>query len=407
MEFDRIKKWTILIYANGNNDLEPETWQAKLAIETSCFSNTVNTILEIGRENRTLVNIFRPRHALSCEDEAWTGVRRYLLEGGQSFLLEDFGKINMADPYSLYQFVKEGMESYPAEHYMVVLGGHGYQFVGSMPDYSQELPYIMGFPEMADALDKACAEAGQKIDLLVADICYFNFIEVIYEFTKHAGHGVQNVLTYICDGPICGMPYAQIIEHIQNQPLCSINDLIKGLVEALKLDLVAFTLDHNMLESVKHSFHQLAETYHNTSPISELGLNEILFTNDPQLPWHTLAIRALQGLEELVIDYRRVSDNDYGLINIANTPTNNVKLNSLYTKLSFSKDNAWTSLLMKPHAIRVIQDKTDSRAPLVLAPEEVYAYISIMNPELATEEKIYVLKKLIAYKSWVYPVAST
>lgn len=397
------KEWTVLIYANGNNDLEPETWQAKLAAETGFSGGNVNVVFEIGREDKALVNIFRPSLALSRQSCDWTGVRRYLLTGGQSVLLQDFGEKNMADPYSLYQFAKEGMESYPAERYMIVLGGHGYQFVGSMPDYSQELPYIMGFPEMADALDKACTETGRKIDLLVADICYFNFIEVIYEFAKHPGHGVQNVLTYICDGPICGMPYAQIIEHLENQPLRGTCDLIKGFIETLNLDLAAFALDYTKLESVKHTFHRLAETYSKTEPQGELRLNEILFTSHPQLPWNALAVQALRELEELVIDYKRVSNNDYGLINIANIPTDNDTLNSLYTKLSFTKNNAWTSLLVKPPFIQTVRQQVDTMAPLQLAPEEVYAYISIMNPKLTEEDTICILEKLIAYKNWAFP----
>ena len=402
-----IKKWTILIYANGNNDLEPETWQAKLATEKHYASERVNILLQIGRVDSELVKIMRPNDVSSEGCEQWTGVRRYMMTNGEWLLIKDLGKRNMASPYCLYEFIKDGMVSYPAEHYMVVLGGHGYQFVGSMPDYSQELPYIMGFPGMADALDKACAEAGQKIDLLAADICYFNFVEVIYEFAKHARHGVQNVLTYICDGPICGMPYGQIIEHLENQPLSGTRELIKDIIETLKLDLVAFALDYTMLESVKDTFHRLAETYNKTQPKSELSLNEILFTNDPQLPWHKLARQALRGLEDLVINYMRISDNDYGLINIANTPTTSDKFSSLYTKLSFTKNNAWTSLLIKPHISQPDQLQIDTMTPLVLAPEEVYAYISIMNPELTKEGKIRILKKIVAYANWVYPVTST
>lgn len=404
---DEHQKWTVLIYANGNNDLEPETWQAKLAVERTSFGGNINIVFEIGRADKTLVNIFRPSLALLRQECDWKGVRRYLLKGGQSVLLHDFGEKNMANPNSLYQFVKEGMESFPAEHYMVILGGHGYQFVGSMSDYSRDLPYIMGFPEMADALDKACAEMGQKIDLLVADICYFNFIEVIYEFAKHPKHGVQNVLTYICDGPIYGMPYAQIIKHLQNRPLICISDLLKDLIETLKLDLVAFALDFSKLQSVKDTFHRLAEIYYQTQSQSEISVNELLFTTDSQLPWRMLAAQALRELEELVIDYKRVSHNDYGLINIANMPIENDKLNCLYTKLSFTKNNAWTSLLIKPLNIQAIQQQIHNMAPLVLAPEEVYAYISIMNPELTTEDKICILKKLFAYKNWVYPVTYT
>ncbi|MGI6093645.1 MAG: clostripain-related cysteine peptidase [Negativicutes bacterium] len=400
------KEWTVLIYANGNNDLEPETWQAMLAAEASCHTN-INVIYEIGRVDTTLVKMFRPGLVLSRDCNEWTGVRRYLLTGGKSVLLNDFGSRNMANPHCLFEFIKAGIDGFPAEHYMVILGGHGYQFVGSMPDYSQELPYIMGFPEMADALDSASVQTGRKIDLLVADICYFNFIEVVYEFAKRAEHGVKNILTYICDGPICGMPYAQIIDHLQNKPSNSVSDLIKGLTEKLNLDLVAFALDYNKLEAIKQNFNELAAVYGNTKPQSRLSLNEILFTRDPNLPWYRLASQALQNLEEMVIAYKRISDNDYGLINIANTPTANAKLDSLYTRLSFTKNNAWTGLLIEQSSEHDASKNADIPAPIALTPEEVFAYISIMNPELGQDERICIIKNLIEYKNWMYPDTST
>lgn len=400
---EECKEWTVLIYANGNNDLEPEMWQAILDAEAIRNAGNINVVLEIGRVDRALVDIFRPGLDSVRDSNQWTGVRRYLLTGGQSVLMHDFGPKNMADPRSLYEFVKDGMTNFPAKRNMVVLGGHGYQFVGSMPDYSQELPFIMGFPEMADALDKACAQVGRKIDLMVADICYFNFIEVLYEFAKHSEHGVKNILTYICDGPISGMPYDKIMDRLQNRPLDSVRELVKGLVETLKLDLVAFTLDSNKLEAVKQTFNKLAEVYGSAKLKSQSSVNEILFANDPRLPWHTLAKQALQRLEELIIDYMRVSNNDYGLINIANTPTANNKLDSLYARLSFTRKNEWTSLLIEQPIEHTVRDNIDIMTPLVLAPEEVYAYISIMNPELEQSDKIVMLKKLIKYKNWVFP----
>ena len=132
--------WTILIYANGNNELEPEMWQAKLLAEKIGSNAKVHVLLQLGREERKLVNLFRPDTFFPAPAESWTGVRRYLVNQGTSVLQEDLGKVNMAHPEILYEFIKWAMSKYPADQFMLILGGHGWQHVGAMTDYSQNKP---------------------------------------------------------------------------------------------------------------------------------------------------------------------------------------------------------------------------------------------------------------------------
>ena len=146
------KQWTLLI-TNGNNELEPEMWPAKLDAEKASSSHNVNVIMQIGRENRQFIRILRPMDMLPDADERWVGARRYYIKKNQSDFINDLGNINMAYPWSLYDFIKWGMENYPARHYMLILGGHALQFVGMMTDYSQNIPSVMGLPEMAKALN--------------------------------------------------------------------------------------------------------------------------------------------------------------------------------------------------------------------------------------------------------------
>jgi hypothetical protein len=179
-----LKEWTILLYANGNNELEPEMWQSKLDAEKVGSDTNVNVVIQISREEKQLVKIIRPFCRLPESPEDWTGTRRYYVLKGHSDLINNHGKLNMAHPLTLYEFIKWGMKKYPAKKYMLILGGHGYQFVGAMTDYSQDTPYIMGIPAMSKAINMACHESGNKIDILVLDICFFNFIEVIYQLGK-------------------------------------------------------------------------------------------------------------------------------------------------------------------------------------------------------------------------------
>jgi hypothetical protein len=185
MQKNSQKNWTILIYTDGNNELEPEMWKNKLNVEKIGSDDRVHVVMQIGREARGLVKKIRPFDYLPPCKENWTGVRRYSFVNGKSVLLEDLGKINMADPMCLYDFIKWGIESFPSQHYMLILGGgHGFQYVGTLMDYSQNIPYLMGIPEMCTIFDMIYEESKVNIDLLIIDTCHFNSVEVLYELGK-------------------------------------------------------------------------------------------------------------------------------------------------------------------------------------------------------------------------------
>jgi hypothetical protein len=153
MEIRELKDWTILNYANGNNEYEPEMYKALNDSASAGSDESVNIVMQIGRIEREVAKIIRPFEDFKNDDEMWTGVRRYHIREHKPEFLEDLGKINMADPKSLYEFITWGIENYPAKHFMLILGGHGAAFVGTLTDYSQEAPYIMGTVEMCRAIN--------------------------------------------------------------------------------------------------------------------------------------------------------------------------------------------------------------------------------------------------------------
>ncbi|MCF8011917.1 MAG: hypothetical protein K9L17_09995 [Clostridiales bacterium] len=135
---NNISSWTILIYANGNNELEPEMWKARLDAEKAGSNRDVNVLMQLGREDRQMVYILRPEDIIPAASKQWTGVRRYYIKKEKSILLDEMGNINMAHPKNLYYFLKWGIEHYPAHHYLVILGGHAFQepsFKTYMPSF--------------------------------------------------------------------------------------------------------------------------------------------------------------------------------------------------------------------------------------------------------------------------------
>lgn len=396
------KDWTILIYANGNNELQPEMWQAKLAAEQVGSNEQVNVILQISREKNEVVNILRPCAGLPKSNVRWTGARRYFLTDGTSILIKNLGKINMADPMQLYEFIQWAFLCYPAKHYLLILSGHGYQFVGAMTDYSQNAPYIMGIPEMSQAFNFASKQSGPKIDLLVLDICYFNFIEVLYELGKDENHAIQNVLTYIDTGPIQGLPYDKLLQAVRQN--CHITDLhyfIKEIINSLQFDLVAFEINHDKLKYIKKLYNDLADCYLAANDTIAISLHE-LYSLNPTFPWYTLSMSLQYNLLSLIIHAKNISNSSNELLHVANLPTDNPEYIALYSRLSFAQNNHWAYLLSnKTSSLSPAPLQDTVLTPLQLALKDVYTYISIMNPTSSDQQKQDIFTKLLQYKNWL------
>lgn len=396
------KDWTILIYANGNNELLPEMWRAKTDAEKIGSNENINVAIQISREKNELVSIIRPNEFLPQSGAKWIGARRYFVTNPKSVLIKDLGRINMANPMTLYDFIKWGIRCYPAKHYMLILGGHGYQFVGAMTDYSQSVPYIMGIPGLCKAIQLASGELGRKIDLLVLDVCYFNLIEPIYEFGKDENHAVQNIITYIGGGPLHGLSYDKLIWSVQcNSHIVDLPSFIQKIVDSLDFDLVAIEVNHKKLKHIKKQYNDLADCYIASKRGQETKLHE-LFLAKPENEWYALATSINCSVLSIIIYHKTTTNFKSSLLNSATLPTNNLEKIIRYSKLSFAQNNNWTYLLSNKALQPRLSDTSEVEVnPLMLSAQEVFNYISIMNPSLLKEQIQIIFEKLLLYKKWV------
>ncbi|CAH2214313.1 clostripain-related cysteine peptidase [Tepidibacter aestuarii] len=386
------KDWTVLIYINGNNDIEPEIRQAMLAIKNVDINENVNVLVQIGREEWALVKIIRPLDTLPESDDKWVGVRRYYFEKTKCTLIEDLKKTNMADPMCLYEFIKWGIKNYPSEKYMLIIGGHGCVLKGALADYSQDNPYMMGIPEINTAIDKACKEVNNKIDILVIDMCYFNLLEIIYEFGKDKDYSVQSILTYIGEGPIQGLPYDKMINLLEEN---NTEYIIKKIIDNLNYNLVAFEVDNNKFEKIKSLFNELANCYLDNKK-EELKAYELLSYAGAKHPWGSIIKNIKEDMNSIVI-YSKKNNNNLGLINIMTYLTSDSNQLYSYYKLSFTSDNKWAYLVSDK---RTIDNINLELKPIKISHQAVYELISIMNPSLNEYDKKVILDNLIKYKEW-------
>lgn len=395
-----IKDWTILIYANGNNELEPEMWQSKIDAEKVGSSDNVNVVMELGRESIELVKIMRPKDNIVLTNELWTGVRQYYILKSKSQLINDLGTVNMADPHTLYDFITWGIKSYPAKRYMLILSGHGDSFVAALPDLSQDKPYAIGVTEMCKVINMIKIDTGSHIDILVLDICNMNSIEILYELGKNKINTVKTVLTYIISAPIAGMPCNKLIHTVKRNSLIDTDIILKNIIENIHLNLIGIKLNPSRLKLAKKIVNTIAYIYLTDDQYKKMGVHD-LSNCDTHSTLYKYFLKLNKELSSMIVHYRTMSSISNSLIQLTPSKVFDDNYLSIYYKLSFAKNNYWFNLLGNKKINDTFSINTNTNLlPLMLQPKGLMSIIGVMNPDLDKERISYILKNLYKYKKW-------
>lgn len=364
------KKWTILIYADGNNEMEPVIYNTILHCKSINTLDNVNVVIEIG-----LLGSNTPPSS-----DKWCGVRRYFLSSpldatrknhslpstnytddfppsgvtlcSPPVLIEDLGKQNMADPNNLYKFVTWGMKNYSADHYMVIISGHGTNFVGGLTDLSNNKKYIMGIPEMFKAISLACISTSSVVDILILDMCFMNSIETLYEVSQYS-NVIKFLINYTDFAPYEGLDYKKLINFLEGNPDFNSTALfIKNLIATLPFDLIAYRLDIDKMDSIKKTFCDFALSYLvkkiKVSPVSLVkNLQPISNNSDEISNLYNLSTSYIEEINKKIQDIVISTKNKFlGLNSSINITCDEIgRLIGFYSKLGFSKENYWTKLL--------------------------------------------------------------
>lgn len=121
------REWTILIFMNGKNDLEPFAIEDFAEIARVGSTDKVSFVVQMGRP------LARPRAQAAYADyyDGWSGARRFLVTrdqtpaDGQEVEIVGGYEIDMGAPETLEAFLKWGKARYPAKRYAVVIWNHG------------------------------------------------------------------------------------------------------------------------------------------------------------------------------------------------------------------------------------------------------------------------------------------
>ncbi len=169
--------WTVLVYMDGDNDLESYVMHDLNELEQGGEGGGVRVLVQADRIEGYADN-----------GGDWTGTRRFEIVGDQSNsmvspVVEDLGELDMGDPQTLADFLSWARAYAPAEHYALFLWNHGDSWTARADmiasDDTSGSWMSIAEGDLTAGLQAHVAEAG-PIDLIGFDACYMASWEVAH-----------------------------------------------------------------------------------------------------------------------------------------------------------------------------------------------------------------------------------
>ena len=167
------KKWTVLMYIDGDNNLAPLAKRSMKAVQTVGSDENVNVVAQLAIQG---VDARRGR-VIKVDKKENTG---------EFIGAANVGPKDMGDPGTLKDFLKWGMKKYPADHYALVMWDHGAGYIGSMSDDGPPKTLLKN-QQLAEVLEDVKKEnEGKPIDVVNFNACLMAQAEVAYELKDGA-----------------------------------------------------------------------------------------------------------------------------------------------------------------------------------------------------------------------------
>jgi len=175
-------KWTIMVYADGNNNLDISQNNTSYVIED------IQEMEEVGSTDEVKIiaavsSIKRGGLLKYYYIEKYTDE---LPDSLSSPVLQTLGTKDMSDPQTLKDFINYVKENYPANHYMLVIDDHGAGWRGVCQDEQNGAGDLMSIPELREVLE----DVDIHFDIIVFHACLMAMVEVAYE--------LKDVADYMC-----------------------------------------------------------------------------------------------------------------------------------------------------------------------------------------------------------------
>ena len=228
------RKWTVMVHLAGDNNLSSECIYSLTEMRRSGSNKDVAVIANLNTSVHNDTSLFITRNTqpgdtneklvqsleLRIEQKALALARSAIKRsnGGEN----DSAPVQKSYFDSIFDFFEECITKYPAQHYMVVLSGHGAGVIGNfLPEGEADRIDSLTVVSMAQLMAKVAglirtqhglSERVQAIDILGFDNCLMSMTEVAYIVNNAAGVMIG------AEGfePMAGWPYLSVLDAVKD-----------------------------------------------------------------------------------------------------------------------------------------------------------------------------------------------
>lgn len=222
-------EWTLIFYFAADNDLEDVELNDLEELTRLPDDPQVHILALVDRSplgqgnegysNRAVANLANWSHAKLLD-----------VQHDKLTTLDDWGRLNMADPQTLRRLVTLAQESYPSEHYALFLVDHGQGWQGICGDEGASRPNDALDPQ---ELQTALKSLRAPLDLLALDACLMSSLEVYLAAAPHARWLIASQDSL----PGQGLDYLKALRHLQEKPKSDGQQLGRWFLEAHRTSL--------------------------------------------------------------------------------------------------------------------------------------------------------------------------
>lgn len=163
------KSWGVFVFMASNNDLYRYGYDNLKELEKIGSSPEADLVAQMDHKPSMYEKLPIKSRDVIC----------YHAEKGASSVIKNLGpEVSQADGETLRSFLIENMKQFPSKSSLLVICDHGGGFTGAMKEGKK----LVSLPEMREALERAAASTGRKLDILAFDACLMSQVEVAYEF---------------------------------------------------------------------------------------------------------------------------------------------------------------------------------------------------------------------------------
>ena len=239
------RPWTLMIYMAGDNGKIFDTKTGRIKLMASMEEAGYRDIFELGLVGTT------NQCAITCLFDTMDA--SYLVEVRKGKRLSDslvqpLREVNMGDPNTLKEFIVHSVQTYPADHYALVIWNHGtgwldvdaYATVRALEDehrtnsaifrttykqitasettrpiaFDDSSKDFLDTADLRQAFSQAQDATGRRLDIIGMDACLMAMIEGARELAPFADYFVASQEVE----PMAGWPYTPIVQALNAEP---------------------------------------------------------------------------------------------------------------------------------------------------------------------------------------------